>query len=39
MNVGTTNCGGHKAPSCKKCGDSAYWCNGECAWSNEVGVK
>merc|ERR1712137_351909 len=32
---GTTNCGGHKAPSCKKCGESAWMCNGECTWDNE----
>merc|ERR1712107_822708 len=33
---GTTNCGGHKAPTCKKCASSPPWCNGDCAWDYEA---
>merc|ERR1712064_33575 len=32
----TTDCGNHKAVSCKECpeGNGAAWCNGECEWVN-----
>lgn len=34
--AGGVVCGGHTAPTCAECGDSAGWCNGECAWRQEA---
>ena len=30
------SCGGHYAATCSDCpqGNGAYWCNGDCIWSN-----
>ena len=33
---GTTNCGGYKAETCKKCGSSPSWCNGDCVWDYQA---